>query len=182
MDRETLEPLVERGLTIREVAEALGVHRTTVAQWLREHGPRTCRQARAGSQNDHMESHCETHGSTTFVRRRDGGWRCLRCRSEAVSRRRRRVKEILVAEAGGACALCGYSRCAAALQFHHLDPRAKRFSVAARGVTRALSEARREAEKCVLLCSNCHAEVEAGVRVLQAKQVPADYTAEHIPG
>jgi hypothetical protein len=72
------------------------------------------------------------------------------------------VKQILVDEAGGACTLCGYSRCVAALQFHHLDPGAKSFSVSMRGVTRSLETARLEAKKCVLLCSNCHAEVEAG--------------------
>jgi hypothetical protein len=29
-----------------------------------------------------------------------------------------------------------------------------------------LAKARSEAEKCVLLCSNCHVEVEAGLRQL----------------
>jgi hypothetical protein len=76
------------------------------------------------------------------------------------------MKEMLVSEAGGACVICGYSRCLAALEFHHLDRTAKRFAVAARGVTRSLAEAREEASKCVLLCSNCHAEVEAGVSSL----------------
>jgi hypothetical protein len=92
------------------------------------------------------------------------------------------VKEILVAEAGGACSACGYSACAAALEFHHLDPALKRFTVAGRGVTRSLAEARKEARKCVLLCGNCHAEVEAGVRVLQAKHASADYVVQRIPG
>jgi hypothetical protein len=53
-----------------------------------------------------------------------------------------------------------------ALEFHHVDPAAKRFGVAFRGVTRSLDAAREEASKCVLLCANCHAEVEAGVRSL----------------
>ena len=66
-------------------------------------------------------------------------------------------------EAGGGCAICGYDRWAAALEFHHLDRRAKEFGVAAGGPTRALARSRREAEKCVLVCSNCHAEIEAGV-------------------
>jgi hypothetical protein len=84
------------------------------------------------------------------------------------------VKEILVAEAGGVCVECGYFGCAAALEFHHLDAGTKGFSVAGKGVTRSLAAAREEAQKCVLLCSNCHAEVEAGVRELQAKRPPAD--------
>jgi hypothetical protein len=51
----------------------------------------------------------------------------------------------------------------AALQFHHLDPERKAFSLAATGVTRSLALARAEAAKCALLCANCYAEVEAGV-------------------
>jgi len=37
------------------------------------------------------------------------------------------------------------------------------FSLSEEGVTRSLARARAEAEKCVLLCAKCHAEVEAGV-------------------
>jgi hypothetical protein len=32
-----------------------------------------------------------------------------------------------------------------------------------KGVTLALAKLREEAQKCVLLCSNCHAEVEDGL-------------------
>ena len=65
-------------------------------------------------------------------------------------------------EAGGRCELCGYDRCLAALQFHHVDPATKRFALSQEGVSRSLSTARAEAAKCVLLCANCHAEVESG--------------------
>ena len=77
-------------------------------------------------------------------------------------RRRRRVKEILVKEAGGRCRLCGYDRCVAALEFHHLDPTTKEFGVAQNGMARSIERLRAEVRKCVLLCSNCHAEVECG--------------------
>jgi hypothetical protein len=39
-------------------------------------------------------------------------------------------------------------------------------SSSAEGATRSLERNRREAAKCVLLCSNCHAEVEAGLKIL----------------
>jgi hypothetical protein len=94
----------------------------------------------------------------------------MRCRQEAVSERRRRVKRILVEEAGGRCWLCGFSRCAAALQFHHLDPAEKAFSLSRRGVTRGIDEVRAEAQKCILLCANCHAEVESGHTQLSRDQ------------
>jgi ferredoxin len=81
-------------------------------------------------------------------------------RSRAVVRRRRQVKAILVAEAGGACDRCGYDGSPAALQFHHRDPATKAFGLSQPGVTRSLQRSREEARKCALLCANCHAEVE----------------------
>src|SRR5689334_9610070 len=62
----------------------------------------------------------------------------------------------------GKCALCGYDRCLSALQFHHVDPGAKGFAISRGGVARAIAKARAEAAECVLLCANCHAEVESG--------------------
>lgn len=109
---------------------------------------------------------CARHGHTRFRLEGRGRYRCMRCRQEGVAEWRRRVKRLLVAEAGGSCRLCGYARCVAALQFHHLDPSEKRFALSRRGVTRSLEEARDEARKCVLLCATCHAEVEAGYRSL----------------
>ena len=102
-----------------------------------------------------------------FARDTNGTYRCVRCSSDAVARRRRKVKEILVAEAGGRCCVCGYDRCARALGFHHIDPLTKRFGLAEGGLARSLAASRAEVAKCVLLCANCHAEVEAGIAVLR---------------
>jgi hypothetical protein len=107
---------------------------------------------------------CSHHGEVSHVRDSRGYFRCRACRAEAVVRRRRRVKQILVEEAGGSCRLCGYDRSPAALEFHHVDPHEKQFGVAAGGMARSLDRLRAEVRKCVLLCSNCHAEVEAGTR------------------
>jgi hypothetical protein len=46
--------------------------------------------------------------------------------------------------------------------FHHLDPSATEFSVSRRGA-HSIGRLRAEVRKCILLCSNCHAEVEAGM-------------------
>jgi 5-methylcytosine-specific restriction endonuclease McrA len=85
---------------------------------------------------------------------------------ERVAEWRRRTKARLVAEAGGACAICGYSHYVGALEFHHVDPEQKSFALSARGLTRSIEGLRAELAKCVLLCSNCHAEVEGGVTAL----------------
>jgi hypothetical protein len=107
---------------------------------------------------------CREHGWAEFVRTgAKGRYRCKRCNSEAVAARRRRIKEILVAEAGGGCLLCGFDAYVGALQFHHREPAEKAFSLSRQGVARSLAAARAEARKCVLLCANCHAMVEAGL-------------------
>jgi hypothetical protein len=103
---------------------------------------------------------CRTHGETEYYLDGRGYYRCKRCRSDSVARRRRKVKAILVKEAGGRCCICGYDRNMRALHFHHLEPALKRHEINAKGVAVALDRLRAEARKCVLLCSNCHAEVE----------------------
>jgi hypothetical protein len=89
-------------------------------------------------------------------------WRCRRCVGEAVTRRKQKIKRMLVDEAGGRCAICGYDRCVLNLHFHHVDPSSKSFKLSME-TTKALATYREEAKKCVLLCANCHGEVETGL-------------------
>lgn len=176
LGREQLTELVDAGLSTSQIAEALGRTRTTVRHWLAEYGLRTQWAERRSALREgrrELRLRCATHGVTTYRLSGRAGYRCAKCMSDAVSRRRRKVKQILVEEAGGRCRLCGYDRCVSALEFHHVDPSEKRFELSQRGVTRSIERARAEASKCVLLCSNCHAEVEAGVATLTDRDVPA---------
>ena len=166
-----LREMVERGLSIREIARERGVSATSVRHWLRKFGLKTS-PARYGPRGTDKPPavlrECRTHGWTEYVLSRNGRYYCRPCRTEAVIRRRRKVKEILVAEAGGRCVACGYNRYAGALQFHHVDPSEKSFEIGGRGLTRAIEELRAEVRKCVLVCATCHAELEAGVATIPA--------------
>jgi transposase len=164
LDRDSLVRLVGQGLSSRQIAQEVGRSQATVRHWLKQHGLRTQKTPSRGPRPAEVLRSCPTHGEAVFVRYGETDhYRCLRCRRERVIARRRKVKEILVAEAGGSCAVCGYARYAGALQFHHRDPASKRFGLALNGVARSIARARAEAAKCVLLCANCHAEVEAGL-------------------
>lgn len=160
---EALRSLVEQGLSVRQIASELGRSATSVRHWLRRYVLETQPLSRTPHTADAVMRECPRHGWAVHARDNQGYVRCPRCRSERVVERRRKVKGILVAESGGACAMCGYEEYACALQFHHLDPAKKRFEIGGRGLTRALESLREEARKCVLLCANCHAAVEAGV-------------------
>jgi transposase len=170
LSREALVGLIEAGLSHAGMADRLGVSPSTVSYWLSRHGLRSFqadrreqgRRAKAAGRAT-VSMHCWRHGETEFWMEGRGSYRCLACRRERVADRRRKVKEILVSEAGGSCRLCGYSRSLAALHFHHLDLQGKRFGLGREGVTRSLADMRAEASKCMLLCANCHAEVEAGI-------------------
>jgi transposase len=177
--REEMERLLAAGLSQREVADRLKRSLATIRHWMKRYelkpAPRRKRVTKEAPRE--MLSRCNRHGETSFVREGRGYYRCKRCRVEATVRRRHRLKRMLVEEAGGQCILCGYSRCVRALEFHHLDPETKQFELGYRGCTRSLASLRAEASKCVLLCSNCHAEVEAGISAVPLNSVP-----DAIPG
>jgi hypothetical protein len=72
-----------------------------------------------------------------------------------VSARRRRVKETLVAEAGGKCVDCCGKFPPFMFDFDHRDPAEKQFAMSQKG-SLALDRFREEALKCDLVCANCH--------------------------
>src|SRR5581483_9122241 len=156
IERERLEALVERGCTIAEIAAEVGLSKSGVRHWLGRYGLRTQNGVgrRRGIRQDGTPgplTQCARHGMTEFVLEGRGYYRCKRCRAEGVTRHRRRLKQVLLAEAGGCCVICGYDRSPRALEFHHLDPTTKRLALSNRGVTVSLELLRAEASKCVVL-------------------------------
>ena len=157
---ERLRELVDQGASLNDLAEVLGLSKSTVRHWLHKHdletsgiGWRRLQTARAREAGlKQITRNCAHHGMTRFVLEGRGYYRCAECRKAAVSNWRRRAKRRLVKSAGGRCALCGYDRHPGALHFHHLDPSQKRYTLSRAGHTRAYAEAFQEAKKCVLLC------------------------------
>ena len=103
-------------------------------------------------------------GGGVAVRKRD-----RQLSAAYVSERRRALKRLAVEAAGGACHVCGYSRCVRALAFHHRDAEQKVFGIS-RGNTYSLERILAETAKCVLLCANCHAEAHAAEDALTAQR------------
>ncbi len=192
IQRERLEKLVAAGMSIAEIALEVGLSKGTVRHWLHKHGLRTVNargrpghpvaKAAKKSGRPTIALICHRHGEAEFSIEGRGYYRCCRCRSEAVTNRRRRVKAILVQEAGGRCVMCGYDRYYGALSFHHLDPSQKRMHISAEGKGYAIDALRAEAAKCVLLCANCHAEVENGLSAVPVKCISGSSPLHLNPG
>ena len=64
---------------------------------------------------------------------------------------------------GGKCSICGYDKCISALEFHHLSPELKNKSMTKQLSVYTLERAKAELDKCILICSNCHREIEEGI-------------------
>ena len=82
----------------------------------------------------------------------------------AVAKRRRKIKVLALEYKGGKCQVCGYMKYQGALDLHHL--RDKKFGLGDKGYTRAWTTIQAELDKCVLVCANCHREIEGGITQL----------------
>ena len=76
-----------------------------------------------------------------------------------VSERRRKNKDMAIEYKGGKCEKCGYNKCNGALEFHHLNPEEKDFSISTSGTTKSFERIKKEIDKCILVCANCHREI-----------------------
>lgn len=84
-----------------------------------------------------------------------------------IKRYRHKVKLEAIKYKGGCCKICNYSKCINALEFHHLDPNEKEFTLS-QGI-KSWNRVKIELDKCILLCANCHREVHAGLVTLPAE-------------
>jgi hypothetical protein len=65
---------------------------------------------------------------------------------------------------GGKCQCCGYDKYHGNLAFHHVNPNEKDNTLSRMiNATVGWSKILKEADKCVLVCHNCHGEIHAGL-------------------
>lgn len=82
---------------------------------------------------------------------------CYNCMPDGTQLRRGDFLAKIKASRGGQCERCGYNTCLKALEFHHLNPNEKDFTISNDHFK--LAEAVEESKKCILLCANCHREL-----------------------
>lgn len=112
----------------------------------------SCKQVLVGKARKFCSSKCKNDHHNQTVRGTDF-WR----------KRRKSIKIKAIEYKGGQCFCCGYSKCTRALNFHHLDPSEKDFTVSQNGIKMAFDKLKLELDKCILVCSNCHMEIHEGI-------------------
>ena len=72
---------------------------------------------------------------------------------------RRIVKQWAIEYKGKKCCKCGYNKCVQALDLHHLNPLEKDFNLSDRNLKLDWPLVKKELDKCILVCANCHREI-----------------------
>ena len=88
---------------------------------------------------------------------------CKKCHSEYMKKKYREKKDALHEyKQELSCQKCGYNKCGAALEFHHLNSDKKDEKVS-RLIANRYSldnpDIQNEIAKCIVLCANCHHEL-----------------------
>ncbi len=89
---------------------------------------------------------------------------CYNCMPDGVQLHRGDFLAQIKKIRGGKCIRCGYDKCIKALEFHHINPKEKEFTIS--NDCFKLAEAIKESKKCILMCSNCHKEFHDGLWTL----------------
>jgi transposase len=184
VDKAWLEAQLAAGRSYESIGHEVDRHASTVAYWARKHGltsAHTPRHAARGPIERELLAEIVACGLP------------VRDMADVIGRSPTTVRHWsrrhgLTTEPAQRAALAAASaqagkhelrlRCKHHGMTRHVLRAAKRFALSRDGVTRSLARAREEAAKCVLLCANCHAEVEAGLAQLPLRSAdPQVYPA-----
>lgn len=111
-----------------------------------------CRNELTITQRKYCSNKCKSKGHYDNIKNQTNSYH-----SQYIRSLKRKIK--LIEMKGGCCQECGYMKNLASLDFHHRDGRDKESKLDMRVLANRKWEfVLNEAEKCDLLCSNCHRE------------------------
>jgi hypothetical protein len=177
MEKELLQELINEGLSTRQIAERVNKGQTSVCHWLKKYDLKTNHNQYAEKDiKRHKQTHricpkCNENLEITNFYKRGGilfdSTYCKPCTNNQTVIRMVEFKKKCLEYKGEKCIECGYDTYYGALEFHHLDPKQKDFTISHLRSYAFDDIVKQELDKCVLLCNRCHREVEGGVRVLK---------------
>ena len=171
MNYSKLNDLCEKGYSTYSISKELGRSQTTVVYWLKKYNLKTNIKKWETSGKKFCNRCSEIKTLDEFYKRRNKSEPspyCKPCTNNQTTERHRDFKKKCVEHKGGKCICCGFDSFMSALEFHHLDPEQKDFNMMRVRSTNFNKnpQVKKELDKCVLLCSNCHRGVHSGEVVL----------------
>lgn len=163
MDIEVLKELIAQGKSLRDISSELGKSYTTVRYWLKKYELNTLYSVKLKeTSTSRVCPNCKQDKSLEeFYNRRNkkgNSCYCKVCTNKQTLNRQRNLKKLAVEYKGGKCIKCGYNKYVGALEFHHVDPSKKDFTIGQKKNT-SFHAFKDELDKCILVCANCHREI-----------------------
>jgi hypothetical protein len=105
---------------------------------------------------------CQYCNKNFNKKKNQGSKTCLSCQT---TKRRWKSRIKLLEMLGNKCVKCGFSGSPASLQFHHVNPGNKKYTLFSKNLLR--KDRYEEARKCVILCANCHLDEHTNKELLK---------------
>ena len=122
-------------------------------------------RARKANNIDIREKVCGKCGKSFIVKdnafNRRYCYDCVPSTPKSGAQNRQIIKQWALEYKGSKCEKCGYNKCSEALEFHHKNPEEKDFNLSDRNLILDWQEIKKELDKCILVCANCHREIHA---------------------
>lgn len=182
MKHETLKKHLDSGLSLNQITKLENKSLTTVRYWVKKHKLKPNfknfkeevfnKPGNLEKENTKTKKYCpncdRTYDRKNFYQRRGikgSSVYCKECTSKQTLDRTKKLKLQMVEYKGGRCQNpnCavpgGYNKCMGALEFHHINPKEKDFSPSKLKRYKFNEVVKKELDKCMLLCANCHREI-----------------------
>ena len=179
MDYSTLKSFVDSKMSIREISKITNKGPTTIRYWLKKHNLKT--ENKSFKEGYVLNPILKIDGKpiqncskcSCLLTEETGYWRenkkiwqsnCKKCHNNYNADRWKSNKKKAVEYKGGKCERCGYDKCIDALEFHHIDPTQKDKNYGNMKL-RKWEDQKKELDKCICVCANCHREIHAELRL-----------------
>jgi hypothetical protein len=166
ISKEILEKKISEGLTRRQIARWLNCSNSNIVYYFNKFNLITKQEKlkKLGIKKcpccleilSIKEFNNRTRNGKKII---NGATYCKYCQSAESSMRKYNFTQQCVDYKGGECEICGYNESIGALEFHHKDRSKKDFEIG-KLTSKTFSDiVKKELDKCMLLCKNCHGEI-----------------------
>lgn len=167
ISKDDLENLINENPSLRQISKLTGKSLTSIRYWVKKYelSPRS-RIPHELKSSRFCPRCCQEKGIQEFYKKRGIQYAssyCKSCTTQQTTERMINFKSLCVKYKGGECIICGYNKYQGALEFHHMNPDDKEFNISHMRKYSFDDLVKYELDKCVLLCANCHREVENGL-------------------
>ena len=170
MVKKELEKLLNQGKSMNQISKETNKSLTTIRYWCKKYNLTSfhrqfkfLEKKKIGSERKCPKCK-KILPSTQFYKRRgieNSSTYCKICTSKQTLERIHNLKKEMIKYKGNSCVICGYQKCMGALEFHHTNPKEKDFNLSRIKRYSFNENIKKELDKCVLVCANCHREIHS---------------------